>query len=145
MNNVQYLDHGLDMGSHEVRNMVVHTVQNSELTGLGETPGKLYYRIDDGKIVFFSDSAYKKLLTEDDVTSLIGGLTFKADVLLGFTANVDMSTLLTSATMQGITFNTGDRVILIGQWINEDNFKVDFIQPWFKSSGRVIDLCPACR
>lgn len=107
--------------------------------GLGEKVESVFYH----RLIFYreiNDEQSQRLISREE--GRVAGMVI--DTSNNYIMVKDLNGKIWQVNTSSTNIISGQRVILVGQWINDDNFQVDFIQPWFKSSGQVIDLCPVC-
>ena len=108
-------DHDINLNYNAVKFITLHKMTTVELP---DSPPEGFYALDTSKklVSVFIGGEYKHILTTEGVSEYIQGLSWKDEVKAISTSNVTIGTDITPAnTIDGVTLEEGDRVLLVGQ------------------------------
>ena len=87
----------------------------------GLTEGRIGYDEIRKLPVYYNGTELKRLVNETYVQELLSGLVFKDDVDAAADYDIDITTLIDGVSVDGVTLNTGSRVLLFAQSDGTEN------------------------
>lgn len=129
----------VDFGKNQVLNPVIH---NATADLSSPVAGQLYYNSNDNQLRLRDSSTWQILASRSYVDSTIQGLDTKESVKVATTANITSLSDGAPDTLDGVSLNTGDRVLVKDQTTASENGIYEVISVGTGSDGswqRAVD------